>query len=68
MIAEALAAHAGATARVFQDREQTVGASEVGQCARKLFWIKKHAQAPSASLRRPRAGAFDLHIAGSARR
>ena len=51
MIAEALAAHAGATARVFQDREQTVGASEVGQCARKLFWIKKHAHAPSASRR-----------------
>ena len=40
MIAEALAAYADATARVFEGREQTIGASEVGQCARKLFWIK----------------------------
>jgi hypothetical protein len=29
-----------ATGRIFEDREQTVGASEVGQYARKLFWIK----------------------------
>src|SRR6202022_4655433 len=40
MIAEALAAYADATARVFEDREQTIGASDVGQSARKLFWIK----------------------------
>ena len=40
MIAEALAAYADATARIFEGREHTVGASEVGQCARKLFWIK----------------------------
>jgi hypothetical protein len=40
MIAEALAAHAKATARVFDGRENTVGASEVGQCARKVYFSK----------------------------
>jgi CRISPR/Cas system-associated exonuclease Cas4 (RecB family) len=40
MIAEALADYAAATARTFEDREQTVGASEVGQCARKVYWTK----------------------------
>ena len=40
MIAEALADYANATARVFDEREQTVGASEVGQCARKVYWLK----------------------------
>ena len=40
MIAEALADYANATARLFDEREQTVGASEVGQCARKVYWLK----------------------------
>jgi hypothetical protein len=40
MIGEILAAHAHATARVFEDRSNTVGASEVGQCARKVFFTK----------------------------
>jgi hypothetical protein len=40
MIAEALAAHAKATVRVFDGRENTVGASEVGQCARKVYFAK----------------------------
>jgi hypothetical protein len=40
MIAEALASYAHATARVFDDRTQTVGASECGQCARKVYWLK----------------------------
>jgi hypothetical protein len=40
MIAEALAAHAKATARVFDGRENTIGASEVGQCARKIYFSK----------------------------
>jgi hypothetical protein len=40
MIAEALASYADATTRVFEDRAQSVGASEVGQCARKVFWLK----------------------------
>jgi hypothetical protein len=40
MIAEALAAYADATLRFFEGREHTIGASEIGQCARKLFWTK----------------------------
>jgi hypothetical protein len=40
MIAEALASYANATARVFEDRAQSVGASEVGQCGRQVFWLK----------------------------
>jgi hypothetical protein len=40
MIAEALASYANATARVFEDRAQSVGASEVGQCGRRIFWLK----------------------------
>jgi hypothetical protein len=40
MIAEALSDYADATARVFEDRAQSVGASEVGQCGRKVFWLK----------------------------
>jgi hypothetical protein len=40
MLAEILAEHANATARVFADRTQTVGASECGQCARKIYWLK----------------------------
>jgi hypothetical protein len=40
MIAEALSDYANVTARVFEDRAQSVGASEVGQCARKIFWLK----------------------------
>jgi hypothetical protein len=40
VIAEALHAYAAATARQFEGRESTVGASEIGQCARKIFYIK----------------------------
>ena len=40
MITEVLAAYAKATARQFTDRENTVGASEVGQCARRVFYGK----------------------------
>jgi hypothetical protein len=39
-IATALAAHAAAGARAFEERAQTVGASEIGQCARKIFYLK----------------------------
>jgi hypothetical protein len=41
MIREALAEYARATARVLEDRTNTVGASEIGQCARKTFFAKK---------------------------
>ena len=40
MIADALATYAKATARAFAGRENTVGASEVGMCARKIFFAK----------------------------
>ncbi len=40
MIAEALADFAKATARTFEGRENTCGASEVGQCARKTYFTK----------------------------
>ena len=40
MISEALAAYAKATARTFEGRENSVGASEVGQCARKVYFGK----------------------------
>jgi hypothetical protein len=40
MISDALDEYARITARVFPDRAQTVGASEVGQCARRIFWLK----------------------------
>src|SRR5262249_29956621 len=40
MIAETLAEFAKATARTFEGRENTIGASEVGQCARKVFFAK----------------------------
>jgi hypothetical protein len=41
MIREALDAYANGLQREFvHDRAQTVGASEVGQCARKVFWLK----------------------------
>jgi hypothetical protein len=40
MIREALDEHARATARVFEDRANTVGGSEIGQCARKIYFTK----------------------------
>ena len=40
MIKEILGAYAMSSGRKFVDREQTVGASEVGQCARKIYFAK----------------------------
>jgi hypothetical protein len=40
MIAEALTSYACSHARIFEDRASTVGASDVGQCARKIFYMK----------------------------
>ena len=40
MIAQTLAAFAKSTVRSFSDRGNTVGASEIGQCARKIFFAK----------------------------
>jgi hypothetical protein len=40
MIRETLHEFAIKTARTFEDRTATIGASDVGQCARKVFWWK----------------------------
>ena len=41
LIKQALDAYVDSTRRIFpQDRSQTVGASEVGQCVRKIYWLK----------------------------
>jgi len=41
IISKALDGYATSTARMFEtDRMNTVGASEIGQCVRKIFWIK----------------------------
>lgn len=41
MIKQALSSYAQASAKIWStDRSQTVGASDLGQCARKTFWIK----------------------------
>jgi len=53
MIAEALAAYADATVRVFEGREHTIGASEIGQCARKLFWTKNEGDPVYGAPRNP---------------
>jgi hypothetical protein len=53
MIAEALAAHADATVRVFEGREHTIGASEIGQCARQLFWSKNEGDPLHGAPRNP---------------
>lgn len=43
MLLDAYTAYAAKLETIFQhDRTKTVGASEIGQCARKVFWIKKH--------------------------
>jgi hypothetical protein len=41
MIREVIDIHVRATSRVFTDRAATVGASEIGQCARKIFFGKR---------------------------
>ena len=52
MIREALEAYAKATQRTFtHDRTQTVGASEIGQCERKTFWIKHENDPVTRALR-----------------
>ena len=41
LIAETLNRYAQSQTVTFKhDRKQTVGASEIGQCARKVFWLK----------------------------
>lgn len=46
IIRTALHTYATSSARIWTtDRSQTVGASEVGQCARKVFWLKNEGDA-----------------------
>jgi hypothetical protein len=40
MIKDILQTYAAANSRKFQDREQTIGASDIGQCARRVFYEK----------------------------
>jgi hypothetical protein len=40
MLKQALAAYAAETKRVFADRSASLGGSDIGQCARKVFWLK----------------------------
>jgi hypothetical protein len=45
----ALAAYAAATQRKFSDRARTVGASEVGQCMRRIWYAKNGAPVASVN-------------------
>lgn len=54
MISQALDAYAQATNKAWShDRSQTVGASEVGQCARKVFWTKNEGDPKYGAKRDP---------------
>jgi hypothetical protein len=53
IIKSALDEYAAATARIFEDRSQTVGASEVGQCSRKIFWTKMEGDETYGAARDP---------------
>ena len=55
MIREALAEFAIAHDRAFEAREQTVGASDVGRCARQVFFEKNEADPDFGSPRNPDA-------------
>jgi len=55
MIIEALAEFATATARTFEAREQTVGASDVGKCARQVFFTKNEGDPAYGVARNPDA-------------
>jgi hypothetical protein len=51
-IREILTAYAGTQQRSFDhDRSQTVGASEVGQCSRKIYWLKNEDDPIHSALR-----------------
>lgn len=54
MIKEALHNYATATTKEWShDRSQTIGASEIGQCARKVFWLKNEGDARYGAQRDP---------------
>lgn len=54
LIADTLDRYAATKVRTFgSDRSQTLGASEVGQCARKMFWLKNEGDPALAARRDP---------------
>jgi len=54
MIKHALNSYAASTERQWaSDRSQTVGASDVGQCARKVFWLKNEGDPTYGAQRDP---------------
>ena len=53
LIATAMNAYAASSGRVLADRASTVGASEVGQCARKVYWLKNEDDPQHAAARDP---------------
>ena len=54
IIAATLDRHAKSSSKIFShDRLNTVGASEVGQCARKVFWLKNEGDAQYGAPRDP---------------
>jgi hypothetical protein len=55
MIREALAEFATSTARTFEAREQTVGASDVGRCARAVYFEKNEGDPAFGAPRNPDA-------------
>jgi hypothetical protein len=52
-IGTALAAHAAAGARAFEGRAQVVGASEIGLCARQVFYAKNEDDSDFGAPRNP---------------
>jgi hypothetical protein len=55
MIAEILTEFAVTTARTFAAREQTVGASDVGRCARQVYYEKNETDPSYGAPRNPDA-------------
>jgi len=54
LISDTLDRYAATRAKTFSgDRSQTLGASEVGQCARKMFWLKNEDDPTLAAKRDP---------------
>jgi hypothetical protein len=53
VIAAALAGHAAAVRRKFAGRHRTIGASEIGQCMRRLFYLKTEDDPARGAQRNP---------------
>jgi len=53
IVSKALDSYVNAMTPTFTDRSSTVGASEIGQCARKTYWIKNEGDKKHAAKRDP---------------